>query len=63
MYLKRNHLLNNELQTRPIKNIGNEELDDFTFNLWKSELLRELPDFWESMDEPTRPRRRFSSSL
>ena len=62
MHLKRNNIFNNELQTRFIKNVGNEELDDCTFNLWKSELLRELPDFWESMDESIKPRRRFSHS-
>jgi len=62
MYLKRNHLFNNELQTKLIKNINNEEIDDPTFTLWKSELEKELPMFWESMDEPIKPRRPFSHS-
>jgi hypothetical protein len=26
-----------------------EELDDSTFNNWKSELEKELPSFWEEM--------------
>lgn len=26
-----------------------EKLDDETFNVWKTELLKELPSFWESM--------------
>jgi hypothetical protein len=28
-----------------------EKLDENTFNIWKSELLKELPAFWESMSE------------
>ncbi len=27
-----------------------EELDDYTFDLWKNELKKELPVFWESMN-------------
>jgi hypothetical protein len=27
-----------------------EELDDSTFNDWKSELEKELPSFWEEMN-------------
>ena len=27
-----------------------EELDDSTFNVWKSELQKELPSFWEEMN-------------
>ncbi len=26
-----------------------EELDESTFNMWKSELEKDLPGFWESM--------------
>jgi len=34
------------------KNIRKEEdLDDFTFNMWKTELQKELPSFWEAMTE------------
>jgi len=62
MYMKRIHLFNNELQTQLIKNKNQEELDDSAFTLWKSELQKELPMFWESMDEPIKPRRRFSHS-
>ena len=25
------------------------EVDESTFNMWKSELKKELPSFWESM--------------
>ena len=60
--MKRNHLFNNELQSKLIKNINNEEIDDPTFTLWKSELEKELPMFWESMDEQIKPRRAFSHS-
>ena len=62
MYLKRNHLFDNELQTHLIKNINKEELDESNFNLWKLELQKELPMFWESMEEPIKTRRRFSHS-
>ena len=31
-----------------------EKLDDQTFNIWKNELLKDLPDFWESMVESKR---------
>ena len=62
MYLKRNHLLNNEYQTKLIKTRKIEELDDPAFSLWKTELQKELPMFWESMEEPIKTRRRFSSS-
>jgi len=27
------------------------EIDDSTFNMWKSELQKELPSFWEEMTE------------
>jgi hypothetical protein len=33
-------------------NIKKEErLDDQTFNVWKTELLKELPLFWEEMSQ------------
>ena len=28
---------------------NNKEIDDLTFNLWKTELKKELPCFWDSM--------------
>jgi hypothetical protein len=62
MYLKRNHLPNNDLQTHFIKNINEEVMDDSTFTQWKSELEKEIPMFWQAMDEPIKPRRRFSHS-
>ena len=62
MYLKRNHLLNNDLQTHFIKNINEEVMDDSTFTLWKSELEKEISMFWQAMDEQIKPRRRFSHS-
>jgi len=27
----------------------NGKIDDIVFNVWKSELQKELPSFWESM--------------
>ena len=29
----------------------NEEMDESTFNVWKDELLKELPSFWEEINE------------
>ena len=26
-----------------------EEIDDYTFDQWKTELQKEIPNFWESM--------------
>lgn len=37
--------LNRRKNYRKAKN----DIDEFTFNSWKSELLKELPSFWESM--------------
>jgi hypothetical protein len=28
----------------------NEDIDETTFNMWKSELKKELSSFWESMN-------------
>jgi len=28
----------------------NGELDEITFDIWKDELQKELPSFWEDMD-------------
>jgi len=30
---------------------GREELDEFTFIEWKNELQRNLPDFWDFMNQ------------
>lgn len=27
------------------------DIDEFTFKIWKSELQRELPEFWQSINE------------
>jgi len=62
MYLRRNQLFNNKLHANFIKNLNQEELEDSDFTLWKTELQKELPMFWESMEEPIKPRRRFSNS-
>ncbi len=29
--------------------MGEDGIDDDTFNMWKSELQKELPSFWDSM--------------
>lgn len=28
-----------------------EEIDDSTFDQWKNELQKDLPEFWESMNQ------------
>ena len=41
-----------ETRTRFLTNIVREEnIDDFTFDLWKAELEKELPSFWESISK------------
>jgi len=50
--LKQNSVLLRETRTSFLGNYKKEEkLDDNTFSIWKSELLKELPSFWESMSE------------
>jgi hypothetical protein len=50
MHMERN---NNMLQDSRTSFFGmirrEEELDDSTFNNWKTELEKELPSFWEEM--------------
>jgi len=62
MHLKKNHIFSGELHTILIKDADKEELDDPTFNLWKLNLQKELPIFWESMDETIKPKHKFSHS-
>ena len=40
-----------DTQANFFKNSKDMELDDSTFNMWKSELQKELPTFWESMSD------------
>jgi len=50
--LNKSTLVLKEQRTSFFMSIKKEEkLDDQTFNIWKNELLKELPDFWESMSE------------
>jgi len=50
MYSKKNIVSTNDARVNFFKNNKEGELDDFTFNMWKSELQKELPDFWEEMN-------------
>jgi len=47
--MERNVKLQNEFNADFIKSKDNEEVDEFTFSMWKSELQRELKSFWRSM--------------
>ncbi len=49
MQLKEENIISPEARSflRSIKRKG--EIDDHTFDMWKSELQKDLPDFWESM--------------
>ncbi|MGF3584758.1 MAG: hypothetical protein ACQXXD_03480 [Thermoplasmatota archaeon] len=47
--MDKNVKLKNFFNTDFIKNNDNEEVDDFTFSMWKSELQRELRSFWKSI--------------
>jgi len=62
MYLRKNYLISINYQNKSTETLNNEDLDDPTFNLWKTELEKELPEFWESIEDPIKPRRRFSAS-
>jgi len=53
--LKQNSVLLRETHPSFLGSYKKEEkLDDKTFSIWKSELLKELPSFWESMTESKR---------
>jgi hypothetical protein len=48
--MKGNNWLQNGKRTPLLRNKKSErDIDDTTFHLWKSELQRELPSFWESI--------------
>jgi len=49
MHLKENNIVTPEARSffRSIKR--EEEIDDQTFDMWKSELQKDLSDFWESI--------------
>ncbi len=47
--MERNAKLQNDFNADFIKNTNNEEVDEFTFSMWKSELQRELRSFWRTM--------------
>ena len=50
MHLKRNIEKKQDINASFLRNNKQgTELDDSTFNMWKSELQKELPSFWESM--------------
>ena len=51
MYTKKNIVSTKDARANFFKNSKEIELDDSTFNMWKSELEKELPTFWESMTE------------
>ena len=49
MHLKEDNIITPEARSF-FKNIKREEeLDDSTFDMWKLELQKDLPTFWESM--------------
>ena len=51
MYSRKNIVSTKDARANFFKNSNDKELDEFTFNMWKSELEKELPNFWESMSE------------
>jgi len=49
--LKQSNVIIKESRTSFLRSYKKEEiLDDKTFNFWKNELQKELPTFWESMN-------------
>ena len=51
MYSKKNLVSTKDARINFFKNPKDIELDESTFHMWKSELQKELPNFWESMTE------------
>ena len=52
MHLKKNNLYNQDPKPSLFRNFMREsDMDDSTFHEWKSELLKELPAFWEQINE------------
>jgi len=49
MYTKKNIVSTNDARASSFKNSKEVDLDDSTFNIWKTELEKELPNFWDSM--------------
>jgi len=47
--MERNTKLQNDFNADFVKNTDNEDADEFTFNMWKSELQRELKSFWRTI--------------
>jgi hypothetical protein len=55
MRLKENNGKTKQTRKNFFKGLRKEEnLDESTFNVWKSELQNNLPTFWESMIDPRR---------
>ncbi len=51
MYSRKNLVSTKDARINFLKNSQEIELDESTFKIWKSELQKELPTFWESMTE------------
>ena len=49
MYTKKNIVSTNDACASSFKGNKGVDLDDSTFNMWKTELEKELPNFWDSM--------------
>ena len=52
MYLAKENVALKESRTIFFRNAGrNGNIDGNMFNMWKAELQKELPSFWESMNK------------
>ena len=50
--LKKNEGMQKEIRPKFLLNTRREnDIDDSTFNIWKSELQKELPTFWEQVSK------------
>ena len=48
--MKGNNWMQNEIRTNLFMSIKSEDdIDDNTFNMWKSELQKDLTSFWDSI--------------
>ena len=51
MYTRKNIVSTKDTRANFLKNSKDMDVNESTFNKWKSELQKELPTFWESMTD------------
>ena len=52
--MERNDSLREDTRNSFFNILRKDQLDDSTFGMWKSELQKELPNFWEELNSVKR---------